>query len=81
MIKTKKTTINAKNLKEIKDTIIYMQTKSCMMICETCACYDEEHNSCLLTKLRKLLNMRNRRKIIKVEESNLEIDKRATLYI
>jgi hypothetical protein len=81
MIKTKKTTINAKNLKEIKDIIIYMQTKSCMMICETCACCDSEHSSCLLLRLKKLLNMRNRRKIVKLEESNLEIDKRATRYI
>lgn len=80
MIKTKKTTINAKNLKEIKDIIICMQ-KSCMMICETCACCDDEHSSCYLVRLKKLLNMRNRRKIVKLGESNLEIDKRATRYI
>lgn len=81
MIKTKKTTINAKNLKEIKDTIIYMQTKSCIMVCETCACFDVEHKSCFLTKLKKLLNMRNKRNSVKLEADNLELDKRATRYI
>ena len=45
-------------IKELRETVKLIQ-KGCIMTCERCACFNIETKTCILTSIKKSLNIKN----------------------